>query len=346
MTAPSDDVSLRFSTDELPERDRLPMMREVIGRLVARADLEPAADKPLRFRFAVRALPGLTVSSYQATSMTWTRTRELLTDGNDDIVLAVSPTAGHLASQAGREVVVGAGDAIPFSSAELAMIRTVSTPHCHLISLQRSMLETRVPDLEDRFLRPIPGGNEALRLLIRYVRLFEDLPKTSTAELRRVIVDHVYDLAALAIGASQDTAEAAKTGGVRAARLHAIKADIAASAGQQGLTLTDVAARHGVSPRYVQVLFEREGLTFSQFLLAGRLARAHRMLSDPQSAGYAVSAIAYGLRRPLPLQPLVPPPLWRKPIGRANVGAAAESIGAESKAQGRQTNGRDVPGHL
>jgi AraC-like DNA-binding protein len=43
----------------------------------------------------------------------------------------------------------------------------------------------------------------------------------------------------------------------------------------------------------VQLLFEREGLTFSQFLLDQRLARAHRMLLDPRFAGRTVSAIAY-----------------------------------------------------
>ena len=43
MAAHSDDIGiLRFSTDELPERDRLPIMREVHGRLTARVDIDPA----------------------------------------------------------------------------------------------------------------------------------------------------------------------------------------------------------------------------------------------------------------------------------------------------------------
>jgi len=59
------------------------------------------------------------------------------------------------------------------------------------------------------------------------------------------------------------------------------------------LSLTAVAARHRVTPRYVQALFEDDDTTFSQFLLGERLARAHRMLRDPLQTTHRISAIAY-----------------------------------------------------
>jgi AraC-like DNA-binding protein len=141
-------------------------------------------------------------------------------------------------------------------------------------------------------MRPIPGDNEALRLLTRYVGLIEDHNALTTPELRRLASNHVYDLIALALGAARDAAETAKNGGLRAARLHAIKADILAGLSQPGLTLAALAIRHGVSPRYVQMLFESEGTTFSRFLLDQRLERAHRMLSDPRLAERAIIIIA------------------------------------------------------
>ena len=54
-----------------------------------------------------------------------------------------------------------------------------------------------------------------------------------------------------------------------------------------------VAARHGITPRYLHRLFERAGLTCSQFVLQERLARARRMLRDPCFAHLGVSTIAY-----------------------------------------------------
>jgi transcriptional regulator GlxA family with amidase domain len=88
-------------------------------------------------------------------------------------------------------------------------------------------------------------------------------------------------------------AELAKERGLRAARLRAIKDDITARLGEPGLSLDGVALRHRVSPRYVQKLFETEGTSFSDFVRAGRLARAHRMLRDPRIAHMSISTIAY-----------------------------------------------------
>jgi len=48
-----------------------------------------------------------------------------------------------------------------------------------------------------------------------------------------------------------------------------------------------------VTPRYLQRLFEREGTTFSSFLLCQRLKRARHMLCRPEFAERAVSSIAY-----------------------------------------------------
>ncbi|MCK9910075.1 helix-turn-helix transcriptional regulator, partial [Microbacteriaceae bacterium K1510] len=42
-----------------------------------------------------------------------------------------------------------------------------------------------------------------------------------------------------------------------------------------------------------QMLFEHAGTTFSEFVLAERLQRAHQMLTDPQRAHQRISEIAF-----------------------------------------------------
>jgi AraC-like DNA-binding protein len=81
--------------------------------------------------------------------------------------------------------------------------------------------------------------------------------------------------------------------GVRAARLCAIKADIIDNLARQDLSIGTVAARQGVTPRYVQVLFEDEGTTFSEFVLGQRLVRANRMLTNWRFAGWTITTIAF-----------------------------------------------------
>ncbi|MBV8439636.1 MAG: helix-turn-helix transcriptional regulator, partial [Hyphomicrobiales bacterium] len=71
--------------------------------------------------------------------------------------------------------------------------------------------------------------------------------------------------------------------------------DIAARLGDCELSVNGVAARHGVTPRYVQKLFASEGATFSEFVLGQRLAVAYRLLSDPRFAHRSISSIAFDL---------------------------------------------------
>jgi AraC-like DNA-binding protein len=81
--------------------------------------------------------------------------------------------------------------------------------------------------------------------------------------------------------------------GVRAARLTAIKADISRHLTDGSLSVATLAARHGITPRYVHKLFEDDEMTCSQYVLDQRLALAYRRLRDPRLAGRTVSSIAH-----------------------------------------------------
>ena len=114
-----------------------------------------------------------------------------------------------------------------------------------------------------------------------------------TPEALRLIAARVRDFVAGAFGASRDPAQDPKGGGVRAARLHAMKADIAGNLERSGFTIGELAARHRVSRRYVQMLFEAEGTKFTEFLRNQRLTRAHAMLSDQRFDDRSIASVAF-----------------------------------------------------
>ena len=72
-------------------------------------------------------------------------------------------------------------------------------------------------------------------------------------------------------------------------RLEAIKAELVRD---PGISLDRLAAQQGVSPRYVQMLFEEAGTTFSEFALERRLDLARGMLTSPRYATWSVTSIA------------------------------------------------------
>jgi AraC-like DNA-binding protein len=289
---PANFAPLRLSTSGLPERRRIPVWREEVGRTLLRIDIVPPAGSPFRATATMRALPGLRVTSFVSSGARFERTRALVADGNDDFGLVMHLSGTSTASQRGLDVALGGGDAIPIASGEPGALIHSDSRFIGL-AVPWAALSSLAAHIEDKVMRRIPGDTEALRLLRRYLAALEDDCTLNAPELRHLAVTHVHDLVALAVGAAGDAADVAEARGLRAARLMAIKADIAEHLGRRDLTLLAVATRQNVSPRYVQKLFEREGLTFSEFVLDQRLARAHRLLSDPRCADRTVSAIAF-----------------------------------------------------
>jgi len=283
---------LRFSSDDLPERDRIAIWREVVGRQAARLEFEPTPGHLFCNRVSLRSLPGLVVMDGFVSASRASRTSELLSDSNSALLLNLEGTGRKMFSQLGREVELTGDTTALLSYAELGSVMQTSGRYFAL-QLPLADLAALVPRIEDMILRPVRRDSEAMRLLERYVGVLDEEGALATPELRRAVVAHVHDLVALAIGASRDVAMRAEERGGRAARLRAIKLDIAENLDRGDLTLGDIAQRHRLQPRYIQRLFELEGITFSEFLVGQRLARAHRMLTDPRRRDLGIAAIAF-----------------------------------------------------
>jgi AraC-like DNA-binding protein len=162
------------------------------------------------------------------------------------------------------------------------------------LRLSRAVLGTRLNNIDDAVMRVVRRDTPALALLTRYLGLALDDALPAPSELQGLMASHVYELAAMAIGASGERAVIAHGLGVRAVRLRAITADIVANLADCELNVSAVAARHGVTPRYIHKLFAYEGMTYSGFVLGLRLDRVHWMLTDSRYVGHSISALAFG----------------------------------------------------
>jgi AraC-like DNA-binding protein len=212
----------------------------------------------------------------------------------DEVFLGVNIAGMVVARQDGQELTPQAGDAVLFSNAEAGFTSTRPRSSQFLgLRLPRRILAPLVPNLDRDSMRLIPGQTHSLRLLVDYLCLLDLRQVPRSAGLDRAISTHILDLIALSVGAHQDAAAEAQGRGVRAARLHAIKADVASHFGEGDLSVAAVAARHSVTPRYIHKLFETEGATFSEYVLTCRLEFAHRLLTDRRLVGRPITSIAF-----------------------------------------------------
>jgi AraC-like DNA-binding protein len=284
-------TSFQISTSAFEGRERLDEFRETFGRAILKIEIDPLNDLPLDVEMNVRVLPGFAIASGSVSAMTVRHTSQLVSD--DDVVLvAIQNGAGNL-RQAGYEAFVQSGEAIlTATGVPGTFVKPVPTTLTN-IRLSRAVLANDVLDLDSAVARVIPMAQPAVRLLIGYSSVLNDQQTLETAELRQAFVAHMHDLAALALGATRDATETAKLRGVRAARLHAIKADIVRNITQSDLTIAAVAQRQNLSRSYVGQLLTADGTSFTDFVLDRRLACAHRALTNWRNAERKISTIAF-----------------------------------------------------
>jgi AraC-like DNA-binding protein len=270
------------------------MFREVCGRLGLRYEIGPSDDIPFEADLTLQPLRGLQFLLGRWQGSASRGSRDMLADGtDDDIGLIVNLGGSYLISQGGQDIVLGDGEATLLSLADPCSF--THRPPGGMLALRcpRAPFAPLVAGLNDRRLRRIPRDSQALRLLTDYVGIARNDQTIASGDLQQLVVAHIRDLMALAIGATRDAAEVAHDRGLRAARLASIKQDIAGSLDQDDLSVATLAVRHRCTPRFIQRLFETEGTTFTEYVLAQRLALAHRMLTDPRRAGDKISAVAY-----------------------------------------------------
>jgi AraC-like DNA-binding protein len=282
---------LRFSTDALPERDRLAIWYDVFGRQIVKTEIEPPPDRPFFQSATLYGLPGLSLSFVQCNGFHSRRTRALIGDGNDDLLLVINVEGTGRALQLGREATCTTGEAVLLTSAEVGALQVPGRARIVTIGVPRKTVVAMVIDPEAAVGRAMKPSN-ALRLLSGYLGAAEDRGVLTEPELQAVFATHVQDLVAHLIGATRDGVELVNGRGVRAARLQAIRVDIRAHLGALDLSLDAVAERQGISAIYVRKLLEGEDTSFTKYVLEQRLRRAHRMLRDPRFAGRSIAAIA------------------------------------------------------
>jgi AraC-like DNA-binding protein len=279
-----DDLDLkpkRFTTDDFPERERLPRWREEFGRTLVRCDFVPSAsDEPFWAEAVLHKLPGLHVASCAGSPMLMDRPSSMIAadaHAGDSVGLIVNTGLAPLPVwQRGSEVMVAEGGAVLVRHDEACLI-TSTTRHVGFV-FPRTALAVRTENLDGAVMKQIVRDDPALRLLLNYVRLIQSDPELSRPALQQSIVSHIHDLAALVLGADRDNRAQAQRS-VGAARLKQAIAYIGKHFSDPDLTVASVAKGQDISSRYLQDLLEQSGASFTARVNELRLTRALALLT-------------------------------------------------------------------
>jgi AraC-like DNA-binding protein len=277
---------LAFTTRGLDVRARTRAMRTLVDQGLL--PVEPLAG----------ATPGVDLVKWHLVGASVLRgrfvgVRQHGAPGTDELFVGINTAGTSHARQGSRWAEFGPGDALvvdvrggTFSVDRSAACRMIG------VRLDRRTLPSGAADSDQPTLRVIGPEDAAVRLLTGYLQGTAGTTMP-TNDVAGAFVRHLAELIALALRSGHAGPPPTQLPGIRAARLAAIKADISRHLTDEALSPAAVAARHGITLRYLHKLFEDDGRTYSRFVLDGRLDLAHRRLREPRAIARTVSAIAH-----------------------------------------------------
>jgi AraC-like DNA-binding protein len=278
--------ALTFTTRGIPP----PSRRQALHQLSEQGLLPvvPLPDAAPRVDLVKWRLPGAAVLC--GTFAGVRQGSEPASGGPDEVFFGINAAGASLASQHKQDTTISAGDAVVIDPDGGAF--TVLRPEpCQLIGVRIPRRAVSPGTISGPPLRLVPARTAALQLLTRYLRSVLSGPMPSSALLADALVTHLTDLIELSLLEPDGLPSRAPS--VRAARLSAIKADIGQHLTNSSLSVAALAARHGISPRYLHKLFEDEAMTYSQYVLDQRLALAYRKLRHPRFSARTISSVAH-----------------------------------------------------
>lgn len=282
------------STDELPPAERFDAWRETFALRLVRVD----ATVPDRanFRAAIGVLPlgQISIIGCDVGAIDLFRSRQLVQDGNDDISLVICMTGIANVRFDGDSLALRAGEATLVPNYRVGGITCDNDLSSLSLRIPRALLRNMFGGTEPPCLRPIPGHDGRLRLLSIYARtlMAEKSLRPATVKLAdRQLVELVAHL----LDPTADVARAALFGGVKAARLKAIIAEIDRYLARPELSAAWLGAKLGLSERYVHHLLAEADIGFAQLVRRKRLDLAYTMLKDRSGPSRRILDIAFAV---------------------------------------------------
>src|ERR1700744_1368179 len=133
---------VNFSTDGIPERERIAYWREHYGKVMLRVDLEPDRDVAFEAQMSSMTSPGLQLLASAILPVPITRSGEFLADGDGGLIFAINRGGLATVSSCGQEQDLRPHEAILLSGAEAASFHRTTLGQSFTLRVPRSLFES------------------------------------------------------------------------------------------------------------------------------------------------------------------------------------------------------------
>ena len=266
---------------------------EGVCRNFGRVDAESARADQIDWKIGITQVSGLAFAKVAGTSGRFLRTRNLLSDSCDDFVLITALSDDVTVTQGGRSAGLQKSHMCLMNMSIEGAVCVNDNHRFTATRIPRGGLLGMCPQAENRLYQPIDENQHIRELIMQYSALSANAAESLDAVGQHAMAGHMIDLIALLLRTGQDETRLATERGYFAARLQSVQHHVLDRLGDSGLTVGSIAQSCGLSSKQVQRLFERAGMTFTEFVLEQRLQLARRMLASPGNRREKIGTIAY-----------------------------------------------------
>lgn len=195
-------------------------------------------------------------------------------------------------TQDGREAALTPGDFALYDTRRQYQLSFDDTFKCLVVMFPRDLLPLRGNELSRFTARRVSGrqgiGGLVAPLLLNMSKQMRDDELSANVELSAAVINMLAAAVSEQLGCESRVSPETH----RAALILRIKAFIDARLEDPELSSSGIADAHNISPRYLQKLFENEGITVTDWIRGRRLEHCRNDLVDPRLAGTSIATIA------------------------------------------------------
>jgi AraC-like DNA-binding protein len=234
----------------------------------------------------------LSLGTAYGSSGSFLRTRSLLSDGHDDLVLLTAVKGEALAVQRGSSIELRQSEMCITSLDHIGESRLSEGGRYTALRMPRRDLMAMSRNIEDKIAKPLEGSPALKNFIGGYYALCAGTAPALDLASQHAMARHLMELVALMAEAGGDAPSGISGDGCGAAHLQLIQQQVLENLHDRGLSIASAARHACVSPKQVQRLFQQTSATFSEFVLEQRLLLAYRRLSAPGARWEKISAVA------------------------------------------------------
>lgn len=286
-------MRFKFSTDSLPPEERFEAFRDNLARRLFQFDMLCRSSAPYLGVIDMTMAGQVSFGQVYGSAAQFVRTEKLARQCEEGVWLLLNRRGRVRVSQGDLRGELGAGDGFVLDSVRV---------HEGECLVESDTWVIKVPEDSTKLLRHknaankpaiLPATASITRLLHTLLDAHHRMGEIDHPDAEMRLGQFLADLVTLAMGPSRDGAYLAKERGLKAAQLQAVLDDIGRNFLHAGFSAADVAARRGISVRYVHLLLEETGSSFSEHVLERRLIHAYEMLLSPPRLSARIADIAF-----------------------------------------------------